>query len=603
LTGSRLFWRLYLGYVGLILLTAAVVGVLTGRRVEDDSMREARETLHHRAFLVREIARPLFRPDLSPETTSTLAASLDRLADETETRFTLIAADGRVLVDSERDPTTLENHGDRPEILAAREEGVGLATRTSTTLRRRMVYLAISSETEAGGWVRVAVPLRSLAERQRELRTIIALAAASASLVGLLFGGFVVRNFTRPLVEMSRTARAISAGDLDRRIDVRRRDELGTFGRAFNRMAGQVRERIVHVTEERNRLLTTLGSMVEGVVTVDADEIVLHLNGPAAEILGASPSGALGEPFGSITRVTEVRETLVETLRTGREQIREIVLPAAPKDRILEVHAAPIRTEGEERGGAVVVLHDVTELRRLEAVRRDFVANVSHEMKTPLTVIQGLVETLVEDPDMPPATRQRFLGKVADQTRRVSSIVTDLLTLSRIESGAGGGRSEPLDLREVVAEVGRGIVATAEDRGITVSSTVPDEPVGVRGDRGFLRLAVDNLVLNAVKYTPRGGRVEIRLGGDADEALLEVADTGIGIEEKHRDRLFERFYRVDAARSRDLGGTGLGLSIVKHVVLAHGGDVDFDSVPGEGSTFRIRLPRTILAAFTGSSHA
>ncbi len=589
---ARIFRRTYFGYVVVILLTATVLGILTGRRVESEAMSETREMLRHRALLVREIARPAFEGDAAPD--SALAATLRRLAVETETRFTLVAADGRVLADTERDPATMVDHGDRPEILAAADSGLGLATRVSTTLRRRLMYLAIpvgAGPDGPVGFVRAALEIRSLDARLAEMRTLIAFSAILASVVGLVLGLFLVRGLTRPLVEMSRTARAIAAGDLDRRIDVQRADELGTFARAFNRMAGHVRERIVHLTDERNRLRAILGSMVEGVVAVDRDQRVLHMNGPAAGILGTDPDAAIDESFGSVSRVPEVVEALADSLNTGGEVHREIVLPAKPEDRILEVHAAPIRGGEGEWGGAVIVLHDVTEIRRLEAVRRDFVTNVSHELKTPLTVVRGIVETLLEDVEMPPETRHRFLGKASAQTSRISAIVTDLLTLSRVESGAQTMETETIDVAELVREVAAGIASAAESAGVDVATSLPATPIEIRGDRAMLRLALDNLVINGVQYTASGGHVEIRVSTDGTSMLLEVVDDGIGIEEKHRARLFERFYRVDKARSRELGGTGLGLSIVKHIARAHGGDATFESVPGEGATFRIRLPR------------
>ena len=588
--GSRLFWRVYLGTVVLILFTAGVVGFLAGRQFEEDARRKSRENLRTRAILAREIARPAFSPDVAPADESRVAATLGRLAVETGTRFTLIAADGTVLVDTERDPATMENHGDRPEVLAAARDGFGFSSRVSISLRRAMTYAAIPSEEAAGGFVRAAAEARRLDESHERLRPVIALAAAIASLVALLFGGIVVRHFTRPLVEMSRAARAIESGDLDRRIDYRRRDELGAFASAFNRMAGQLRERIVHVTEERNRLSTILSSMVEGVVAVDPDERILHMNRPAAEMLGAGPDPVLGEPLGSITRIVEVREALAETRRQGSESRREVVLSAHPEDRVIDVHVAPILSEGKGRGGAVIVLHDVTEVRRLEAVRRDFVANVSHELKTPLTAIQGFLETLLDDRKATKDTRRRFLAKAAQHTKRVAAIVSDLLTLSRVESGMGMSDPEALDLRELVIEVGRSVVSASEAKGIELTTEVPGEPLEVVGDRGTLRLAIDNLVVNAVKYTPTAGQVRLGLVEEGGFAVVEVADTGIGIEEKHRARLFERFYRVDQARSRELGGTGLGLAIVRHVALAHGGRVGFESTPGEGSVFRLRIP-------------
>jgi len=259
-------------------------------------------------------------------------------------------------------------------------------------------------------------------------------------------------------------------------------------------------------------------------------------------------------------------------------------------DRVLEMQAAPLRDSDGNPAGAVVVLHDVTQLRRLETVRQDFVANVSHELKTPLTAIRGLVETLLDDGAMDEATRQRFLTKLRDQTARVSALMTDLLAISQIESRETALEVEMLDLRDPIRESLKALLPSAEKKGVTVESEVPDEPVTESCDAEAIRRVFDNLLDNAVKYTPEEGRVWVRLRTEGDSALVEVADTGIGIEPRDQERIFERFYRVDKARSRELGGTGLGLSIVKHIVQAHGGEVSVESVPGRGSTFRVRLP-------------
>jgi two-component system phosphate regulon sensor histidine kinase PhoR len=336
--------------------------------------------------------------------------------------------------------------------------------------------------------------------------------------------------------------------------------------------------------------------MAEGVVAVDGERRVLHMNAVAGRILGADPAAAVGRPFDTVTRVTEVADALAEAVRTGVGRTREMVLTEFPKDRILEIQTGPIAADPPgTTAGAVVVLHDVTELRRLEAVRRDFVTNVSHELKTPLTAVRGVVETLLDDREMPDSTRDRFLRKLDVQSRRLVGLVTDLLSLARVESRREDLEREPLDFRHVVLESVRALTASAEERRLRFVAKLPEAEVPVRGDRASLRLLVDNLVDNAIKYTPESGSVEVRLQRNGTWALLEVQDTGIGIEDRHRERLFERFYRVDKARSRELGGTGLGLSIVKHVVLAHDGDVTFESVPGEGSTFRVRIPLEVAA--------
>ncbi|NNE43286.1 MAG: HAMP domain-containing protein, partial [Gemmatimonadetes bacterium] len=511
---------------------------------------------------------------------------------ETGVRYTLIAADGTVLVDSEQNPEVMDNHAERPEVVAARAGGRGLATRFSETLGRRFMYLART--TPEGPFVRASLSVDGIAEQLSRLRRTVlfgaAVAAAVALLVGLPFG----QRFAAPFVKMSQTARSISAGNYEGRLEIDRQDEIGAFAHSFNVMAGTLQDRIERLTAERNRILTVLGSMVEGVVAVDAGGTVILMNAFAGAILDVDPDEVHGRRLGAITRRLEIEEVLRDTLASGVERTREMRLSTPGADRILEIRAAPILSSGGEPGGApagaVVVLHDVTELRHLEEVRRDFVANVSHELKTPLTVVRGIVETMVDDPAMEAATRERFLAKVKGQAERLSSIVTDLLTLARIESGAEAAPPERLDLRDPTRESVRALAPSAETRSVDLVHEPHGEPLPMDGDHAALRLAIDNLLDNAVKYTPAGGQVTVRTFSDDRWVTVEVEDTGIGIGDEHRERIFERFYRVDKARSRDLGGTGLGLSIVRNVVASHHGQLDYESTPGQGSRFRARFP-------------
>jgi two-component system phosphate regulon sensor histidine kinase PhoR len=585
--GSGLFWKLYLACLALILLAAGTIDVTVGRRMEAD----ARQALHRRLAAASAAAAEIVR--VGPASPERLGAAAAGFRERTQVRLTFVAPDGAVLADSEAEVRVLGNLGSRPEIAAARRTGEGVAIHESGPLGVETMFHALATGRDEGpAFVRTALPFDDARAQRAALRRATLLGVAFASILGLALSGLLARSVARPLVEMAATARRVAAGDFRSRLDVRRHDEVGAVALSFNRMAGQLSERIDRLTEDRNRLQTILAAMAEGVVAVDAQGRVLHLNGPAGRILGADPAAAEGKPFRSVTRVSEVADALAEAIGTGVGRSREVLLAAFPQDRILEIQTGPI--PGEEPGsaaGAVVVLHDVTELRRLEAVRRDFVANVSHELKTPLTAVRGMIETLIDDRAMPAATRDRFFRKLDDQSRRLVRIVGDLLTLARVESRREDLEREPLDFRQPVQEAVRALSALADERGVRLAAHLPDAEMAIRGDRASLRLLVDNLVDNALKYTPRDGRVDVHLARNGSWAVLEVRDTGVGIDPKHHDRLFERFYRVDKARSRELGGTGLGLAIVKHVASAHEGDVGFESVPGEGSTFRVRIPR------------
>lgn len=598
---SRFLWKLYLGYCLLILLTASLVGGLVALRVERESLAETDQQLLSEALLLRDIASPeLFATfaSTSPETsTSALQDRLTNLGDEIGTRLTVIAWDGAVLADSHKPPGLMDNHGQRPEMLVAHSEGQGTASRYSRTLEQRMRYLALAQEADDGtvvGYVRTSLPLATLGEQLAYLRAIVLVAMAIATVFALLLGLVHARRVTRPLLSMAKVATAIADGDYDQRVGSHSADELGVLARAFNHMRLELRQTLASLDADRTKLKAILASMEEGVVAIDRDERVMHMNQVAGRFLGVEPDQAVERPIWEVTRIHELSEILGETLKQGEIVHRVIRRPGSP-DRILEVHASPLVGENATLEGAVLVIDDITQLRRLETMRRDFFGNVSHELKTPVAAIHALVETLLEDPSIPTQTRQRFLLKVRNNSERLASLVSDLLSLSRLESG-GLSELEPLDVRDVVRDSLHFLKPLAEGRKIQLEAKLPAAPAMIEGEEETLQQAVSNLLDNAIKYTPSGGSVCAEVFIDPMTIRLQVRDTGLGIERRHMERIFERFYRVDKARSREVGGTGLGLAIVKHTVLAMGGDVTVQSATGKGTTFEIVLPRRVTEA-------
>ncbi len=347
----------------------------------------------------------------------------------------------------------------------------------------------------------------------------------------------------------------------------------------------------LHAEGTSGPLEMILNGLVEGVVAVDLDERVIHLNSAAGRLLRVRRAESLGQPLSRLSELEQLSATVSRALETHSGASAEAVveMPANERDRVLEFEASPVRDSVGRIAGAVVVIHDITELRHLEQVRQDFVANVSHELKTPITAIRGLIETILTDGEMPGPTRHRFLAKVHSQALRLSTLVTDLLTLARLESRDAIHEPGFFDLRDPILTSIR-TSRSSEDCNTRIEFELPETPVIVRGDPEALRLVTNNLLDNAIKYTPESGWIRIRLFERDGQAVFETEDNGIGIEAKDRQRIFERFYRVDKARSRALGGTGLGLSIVKHVCLAHGGLVEVESTEGEGSLFRVTLP-------------
>ena len=401
------------------------------------------------------------------------------------------------------------------------------------------------------------------------------------------------------LAKRARTllARAAATGESTPRRDAGRGDEFVRLEACLEENAARFAEQVEQLKAERDQLTAMLGGMVEGVVAIDQDRQVLHLNAVAANwFRRPAPESAVGRPIHEVSRQPEISSALIEAMEKRRRVSRTFTLARfagedGGPDR-LELNASPLlstREDAERVDGAVAVIHDITELERLESVRRDFVSNVSHELKTPLTAIHGYVETLLDSDPVDGQTRGRFMRKIRRQSSRLSALVSDLLTLSRIESSTEPAE-KALDLRSPVSEVLSLLAPPSRERGLELISECPRTPVQVVGEEESIRQALSNLIDNAVKYSSSGGRVVVRLQTENGRAILEVEDQGPGIASEHLERIFERFYRVDRARSRELGGTGLGLAIVKNVARRHGGDVEVESERGRGSTFRFWLP-------------
>ncbi len=576
---TRLVWQLYAGYVALIVLAAAAVGLATTRGARSPTPVAFGQALASEGRLVRS----LLQASGVARGAESLHVLLPSWQPPVGTTVTLFTEEGRVVVAHPKLAAPLTTR----ERVAARSGRI--LEESSPSGRVLGVVYEVSGPEGEIALLRLTRPApddRSGGGIQAEL--IAAIAVAIVAALGL--GFFFARRITEPLHQMTVAAAAIAGGDYQRRVRLDRADEIGQLSKAFDGMAAQLEERVATITRDRNKLLAIFGGMIEGVVAVDRQERVVHMNAVAGRQIGAQPKASEGRFIWEMTRVRAVPEVLGRTLKTAQGCRQEAHVVGDRGDRILELNAAPLQDGLEQLVGAVVVLHDLTELRRLESVRRDFVANVSHELKTPVTAIRGMAETLVDDPDMDEETRLRFLGRVKDQALRLTTLVTDLLTLARLESASGSDEARRLDLRSPVQAAERAVVSTGLRPGVEVSVELPDQEVPVEGDSEALQEATSNLLDNALKYTPDGGRIWIRLWVEGHEAILEVEDTGIGIPPLEQKRIFERFYRVDRARSRELGGTGLGLSIVKHVCLVHRGDVMVESQPGIGSTFRVRLP-------------
>jgi two-component system phosphate regulon sensor histidine kinase PhoR len=424
----------------------------------------------------------------------------------------------------------------------------------------------------------------------RPLYVNVVVGASIAAVLFALVSLWLARRISLPLEELRRGAERFARGEFDRRLPLPALDEVRVLADSMNHMAAQLAERLTTVTQQRNELATILRSMSEGVLAVDSDRRVVTMNDACARILDVEGGACTGRPIHETFRNASL-QTLIDQVLQSTEPVEGEVVLRNGGERHVQVHGAVLRDPEAHERGAVLVLNDVTRLQRLETMRRDFVANVSHELKTPVTSIKAAIETLTEGGSGDPDASRRFLAIAARQVDRLEAIIEDLLRLSRLEDEAGRGVIElvPGPLDTVLAGAAQTCERLAREKEITLEVTCPPD-ARARMNAPLLENAVVNLVNNAIKYSAPGGRVTLAAAVEGPEVIVSVRDTGCGIDQRYHERIFERFFRVDRARSRELGGTGLGLAIVKHIVLAHGGRVSVDSTPGRGSVFTLSLP-------------
>jgi two-component system, OmpR family, phosphate regulon sensor histidine kinase PhoR len=514
---------------------------------------------------------------------------IERLGRGTSARITLIAPDGRVLADSAvraSELSALDNHADRPEVRLARSEGRGVVARYSDTVGAEMMYMALPfKRAEASGFVRVAMTLGTVDALITRMRWAISGAVLLGVVVAGGMGMFASHIASRSLLDLVGRARAMASGMRSSRMSEHVGDELSGLAVSFNRIADELDRTVRTLSEERDRSQAVLDSLTDAVISLDAKACISDVNRAGLKLLSRERA-PVGQPMLDVLRVPSLVE-IVEHAQRGETAHAEVVWHGSPR-RTLLVTAAPQRSKGQ----CVLVLRDVTELRRLESMRRDFVANVSHELRTPVSIISANVETLLAGAFKDPVRAPEFLSAVQRNAERLTRLVSDLLDLSRIEAGQRELTLSLMTAEEPIGAVIDLLETRAQERGLSLVVEVEDD-LEFAGEEHALEQVLVNLVDNAIKYTPSGGEIGLGARAEGDYAVFEVWDTGPGVPEAHRARLFERFYRVDPGRSRDMGGTGLGLSIVKHLVEAMRGQVGMRPREGGGSTFWVRLPRTV----------
>ena len=586
---SRIQFKIMFALAFLIAIVVGASGLLAERGLRERATSDIRRNLEQQAQLVRQLVAGV---DFSAPNARQLDELTSASASATSARVTLIDSRGRVLSDSELPRgaiSQLSNHADRPEVIEAVATGVGNSVRRSDTLKRSLLYVAVrvpgAPGTDSGGVVRLAVYLDQVEAAVAELRRELIVAGIVGLLAALGLSYLLSLLTLRPIRELREVVRDIAEGKLERRLGWESQDERGEIGASINRLARQMRDRADQALREKVQLEAVLSSMVEGVLVIDREGKLLLANPRAQELLSAW-GDLVGRLVPEVIRSPGVDQALRDAASSEGTVVRELEVQAEKK-RVLLMHASAF-PQKKPRAGTVAVFHDVSELRRVDEVRRDFIANASHELRTPLTSIQGFAAAL-ESSELDPGETVRYLDVIVRNAQRMSNLIDDLLTLSRIESGTSSLELADVDVLRVVETTVADFAPRFAEASIEVRIQAGELPA-CRADRGALEQILSNLLSNAARYSNAGARVDIDLQRRDGEVEISVADTGIGIPPEDLERIFERFYRVDAARSRALGSTGLGLSIVKHLARSMGGEIHVQSQPGKGSRFSFSLP-------------
>lgn len=585
---KRLIWVLYPSYLLIILISMVAVTWYASNSARKFFLHQTTTDLESRAYLFENQIIPYLEP-LDEKKIDLLCKEA---GSRSSTRITVILPSGKVVGDSEGNPAEMDNHADRPEIKEALSSGSrGSSTRYSRTLSKNFMYLGIPVKinNELQAVLRTSIPVDVIDRELNQIQRSIMYGGLIIALLGTVVSLYISRQIVKPIEGLKNSADLFIKGDFRHRIPASGIYEIWSLDEAIKDMAQTLHQRINTIMRQRRETEAILSSMVEGVIAVDMDERIITMNRTAAEMLGADYSVVNNQSVQEVVRNRAFQEFLKETLSSERPIEKEIDL-SFTNGFIVNGHGSVIRDENEKQIGALIVLNDITKLKRLENIRTEFVANVSHEIKTPITAIKGFVETLNEGTVKDEADSKKFLGIIANHVSRLEAIIDDLLKLSRIEKEA---ETEGIQLRneKIISVIETAVQVcepSAELKGIKIGLDC-DEALIARINSPLLEQAVVNLIDNAIKYSDDNSLINIRGFKDENGVTIEVTDHGRGIEEEHIPRLFERFYRVDKARSRKLGGTGLGLAIVKHITQAHGGKVSVKSSPGKGSTFSIHL--------------
>jgi len=571
----------------LIIVSLVFFGYYTSTIFKDFYISTVDETLNARTNLIREELNVL---NLDSLNLNDLVGKYDRSSD---TRITIINTSGKVLADSRENPANMENHSDRPEIIDAIKNGTGHSIRYSHTLQTDMMYTAVpvySSDKKIKFILRTALPLNKIDTPFSAIYIAIGASGIIILLIAFVISLVIASNFSKPLTDMREAAESYARGDFERKIYPPKDKELRSMADSLNTMAVQLSERLGIIGEQKNMQQAVFESMKEGVLAVDYDEKILLINNTARTILGINGADVKGRTLQEVVRISEIQKFFKKIISEGSAQETEIIIQHV-KDKSLQLSGTILKDVDNKEIGVLVVLNDISNLKHLDTLKRDLIANVSHELKTPVTTIKGFIETLQDGAIDNPKDAERFLNIVSKHIDRLDMIIDDILTLSKLEQNE---ITDKIELEEqLIKPIFKSVIddyeLKAKEKKINVR-IICDDNLTANIDRRLMQQALNNLIENAIKYSDKNTNVILEALKDENFLIINVKDEGFGISDEHIPRLFERFYRVDKSRSRDIGGTGLGLSIVKHIVNILGGIIDVQSIPAKGSNFTIRLP-------------
>ncbi len=580
----RLFTRILITYLALVVILLGVLDFYLTGYTERRETNAIATQLEQKARLLALEIQPT---DPTPATRlKLLQAHLPAAA-----RITWIQPDGVVLADSNAIPAEMENHATRPEFIEALAGRTGRSIRFSHTLQINFLYVAVPLESNQNRWgaLRLAIPLSDLQQQIRGIRTRIWYSSLVAFLLAAVIGYLLSRSLVSRMKEISTFSESVAGGDFSKRIEVRGRDELSDLAHSLNSTADRLETLFGSLTEERSQLATVLENVSEGILVLDRDKKVILSNRAFGQLFDRAQVIPSETPWYEVIRHADLQRFFEGVFASGQVATQSFALFSTP-ERFFQATLIPVRTREGKTEMWVAVFYETTAIERLERIRKDFVANVSHELRTPLASIQGFAETLIEGAVDDKQRRGDFLERIRQQSIRLGKLTNDLLTLSTIESGKYPLKKESVELPRVIQETLESLGSLIRQKSITIQVDQPGSLPTVTGDSDAIHQVLVNLLNNAVKFSPSGGIVEIRLRPKEQVMWVEVEDHGTGIPSTDLPRLFERFYRVDKARSRELGGTGLGLAIVKHLVEAQGGTISVESELGKGSTFSFTIP-------------